>query len=136
MNGIANASQVDTQGPGKARFFPRPKAAAGLLVEYGDAFGPAVAPLRNVADGQYVTARGRISNVHVHGTDNGPRATFVLTSNTGDQAIVALDTKAYLAHFGLLVDGQWAEVRGHVKRPFDSMPPFIQGLSVRLSYNA
>lgn len=107
----------------------RPKGR--LIVDFADAFGANASPMDRLPAGMSVAATGTVTSVNVHGTDDAPRATLVLTSNTGDSATVAIDSEAYPQLFGELVEGHQVELRGEIKRPFKDMPPFLQAASVR-----
>lgn len=130
MNGIATASKFDSQGPGKARSFPSQAQAAGLTVEYSGAFNlPVTQRLREVANGTRVYATGHVTNIQLHGPANARRAVVVLTSATGDNAVVHFAAGAYRQYAPLLVRGNRVRIAGDVRRYFD--PAFLHGVDVR-----
>lgn len=101
-----------------------------LPVDYADGFGEARGRLDQVRAGLFVAATGTIQSLRLHGTPEEPRATLTLVSPTGESAIVAAGTDAYLEHCDGLVAGRTVRVHGTVVRPFKGMPPHIQLLSV------
>ncbi|MEU9946942.1 hypothetical protein [Streptomyces sp. NPDC047939] len=76
---------------------------------------------------------GTIRDIHMHGDDDEPRATFTLVGLNGDSAIVAVGTDAYFDSFGDIVDGAEVEVRGMVIRPFRDGPAHLQLLSLYIA---
>jgi len=96
---------------------------AGLKSERLD-FAPA---------GSFGITGGTIRDIHLHGDDEDPRATFTLVGETGDSAIVAVGTEAYFDAFGDIVEGAAVEIRGTVVRPFRDGPAHLQLLSLYLA---
>lgn len=94
-----------------------------LPVSYDDAFGVDIRRLDNVATGTYVTARGTVTTVNIHGTDTDPRATVILTSSVGESAVLLVRRDPTRAG---LIPGEEVTVQGLVARPVPYLPPFIQ----------
>lgn len=101
-----------------------------LRVVYNTGIGMKYERLDNTPNGVFAIAGGTIQDVHLHGDDDEPRATFTLVDSSGDRAIVAVDTNAYFDAFGDIVDGAEAELRGTVVRPFTNGPAHLQMLSL------
>lgn len=80
--------------------------------------------------GAFGITGGTIRDIHLHGDDDDPRATFTLVGETGDSAIVAVGTDAYFDCWGQLVEGAQVECRGTVVRPFNPGPAHLQLLSL------
>lgn len=76
---------------------------------------------------------GTIRDIHLHGDDDEPRATFTLVGLNGDSAIIAVGTDAYFDCFGDIVNGAEIEVRGMVVRPFRDGPAHLQLLSLYIA---
>ena len=101
-----------------------------LRVSYTDGFGNANDRLDNVRAGLFAIATGTIRDIHLHGDDDEPRATFTLVGPTGDSAIVAVGSDAHYEFFGDLVNGRSATVHGTVVRPFPNSPAHLQMVSL------
>jgi len=86
--------------------------------------------IENIPAGMFAITGGTICDIHVHGDDEDPRATFTLVGETGDSAIVAVGTDAYFDCWGQLVEGAQVECRGTVVRPFNPGPAHLQLLSL------
>lgn len=104
-----------------------------LRVSFTDGFGHANDRLDNVRAGLFAIATGTIHDIHLHGDDDEPRATFTLIGPAGDSAIVAVNTDSYFDSFGDLVDGSPATVHGTVIRPFRDGPAHLQMLSLHIA---
>lgn len=107
-----------------------PRQLGALRVSFTDGFGDANDRLDNVRAGLFAIATGTIRDIHLHGDDDDPRATFTLVGPTGDSAIVAVSTDAHHEFFGDLVNGRPATVHGTVVRPFPNSPAHLQMLSL------
>lgn len=104
-----------------------------LRAVYNTGFGMKNERIDNIPAGMFAVTGGTIRDIHVHGDDEDPRATFTLVGETGDSAIIAVSTDAYFDAFGDIVDGHLVEVRGTIVRPFRDGPAHVQLLSL---YNA
>lgn len=130
MNNATGSSPDSTPRP---TTFDQIQTLGRLRVVYTDSFGIASTRLDQAPARAFVITGGTIRDIHLHGDDDDPRATFTLIGPTGDSAIVAVGTDAYFDSFGDLVDGTQVEVRGTVVRPFRDGPTHLQMLSLYIA---
>lgn len=104
-----------------------------LRVVYNSGLGMQHVRLDFAPAGVFAITGGTIRDIHLHGDDDDPRATFTLVGPNGDSAIVAVGTEAYFDSYGDIVDGAAVEVRGMTVRPFRDGPAHLQMLSLYIA---
>jgi len=119
----------DSSGP-RPTTFDRFQPLGRLRAVYNTGCGLKNERIENIPAGMFAITGGTICDIHVHGDDEDPRATFTLVGETGDRAIIAVSTDAYFDAFGDIVDGHVVEVRGTIVRPFRDGPAHVQLLSL------